>query len=161
MKAIIYWTHTNFHSVCYHCRPVCGRLSVALLDSGELVLSSLQFQRLITTSMSEKQISVLPLLNWWDRCSPIVKPGWGSAVNWCTRLSPNPPWFEYRGTSACSLPTQPQVALERRQELAPQGMSVNDWAAMGGKEYEVVQHLAAIAQWQTFIRLGTVWPSST
>jgi len=37
MKAIIYRTHINFHSVRYHCRPVCGWLSAALLDSSELV----------------------------------------------------------------------------------------------------------------------------
>lgn len=33
----LFTRHTNFHSVCYHFRPVCGWLSVALLDSGELV----------------------------------------------------------------------------------------------------------------------------
>lgn len=111
-------------------------------------------------NMSEKQISVLPLLNQWDRCSPITKSGWGSAVNLCKRLSSNPPWSEYRVISAFTLPTQPQVALEARQELAPQGTSINDWAAMGGKEYEVVPHVAAIAQWQTFVRLGAVYIQS-
>lgn len=123
-------------------------------------LSSLQLQHLITTNTSEKLISVLPLLNRWDRCSLTAKPGWGSSVNFCKRLSSNPPCSEYRGISACSLPAEPQVALKGRQELAPQGMSINDWAVMGGKEYEVVPHVAAIAQWQTFIRLGRVYIQS-
>lgn len=35
-----------------------------------------------------------------------------------------------------------------------------DWTAMGGKEYEVVPCVAAIAQWQTFIRSGTVYIQS-
>lgn len=85
MNAIIYRTHINFHSACYHCRPVCGRLSSVLLDSGEL-----EFQHLVTTNTSEKQISVLTLLNPCNRCSPTAKPGWGSAVNLCERLSTNP-----------------------------------------------------------------------
>lgn len=156
MNAIIYRTHINFHSACYRCRPVCGRLSAALLDSGEL-----EFQHLVTTNTSEKRISVLTLLNPCDRCSPTAKPGWGSAVNLCERLSTNPSCSEYGRISACSFPTQPQgAAVKTRQELAPQGMSINNWAATGEKEYEVVAHVAATAQWQTFITWNSLYPKS-
>lgn len=47
-------------------------------------------------------------------------------------------------------PSSLNVALEGRQELASQGMSINDWAAMGRKEYEVVPHVAATAQVTNF-----------
>lgn len=94
-------------------------------------LSSLQFQCLITKNMLEKQTSVLPLLNRWDRCNC------KNRMRICYKLT-NPLWPEYRGISAHCLPFWPQLALERRQKWAPRGLPSKERAVIGGKKYEVI-----------------------
>lgn len=82
---------------------------------------------------SEKQISAPSLLNQWDKCSPIAKPGRGSVVNLRKSLSSNPPKCEYRGISACCLPIQPQCGSWGEARTGFPG-DVHQWLSCHGKE---------------------------